>query len=175
MNIEEGIRRVYSGPTHIVILGAGASIASAKRNPEPDGKSLPSMDSLVEDVGLGDLVQGIPAVVKSCNFEDLYSGLYEVDDNSLTVREIERRVSSYFRSIKLPPGPTLYDYLVLSLRPKDLIATFNWDPFLYDACRRNHTKASLPRVAYLHGNVRIGYCLQDRRKGLDGVTSRQVV
>jgi hypothetical protein len=70
--------------------------------------------------------------------------------------------------LKPPPYPAIYDYLVLSLREKDLIATFNWDPFLYYACWRHHKVANLPRVAYLHGSVAVGYCLQDYRKGLIG-------
>ena len=36
----------------------------------------------------------------------------------------------YFSSLALPEHPSIYDYLVLGLRPKDVIATFNWDPFL---------------------------------------------
>ena len=68
----------------------------------------------------------------------------------------------------MPDKPTLYDHLVLSLREKDLIATFNWDPFLFDACWRNHAFAPLPHVVYLHGSVRVGYCAEDRRKGLVG-------
>jgi cyclic nucleotide-binding protein len=32
--------------------------------------------------------------------------------------------------VRHPELLTLYDHLVLSLRPKDVIATFNWDPFL---------------------------------------------
>ena len=47
------------------------------------------------------------------------------------MREIETRVDEYFADLELPGHPTIYDRLVLSLREKDLIATFNWDPFLY--------------------------------------------
>jgi hypothetical protein len=46
----------------------------------------------------------------------------------------------------------------LSLREKDVIATFNWDPLLFAACARNHTRTKLPYIIYLHGNVAIGYC-----------------
>ena len=131
------------------------------------------MDNLVETVGLDDIVQTLPKGMKSRNFEDVYSRLYEINPDSQTIREIESRVLGYFRRMELPSQPTLYDYLVLSLRPKDLIATFNWDPFLYDACTRNHTKTRLPCVVYLHGNVRVGYCLQDMRKGLAGANCSQ--
>jgi hypothetical protein len=165
---ENALRPVYSGPPHLVILGAGASIASSLKNPEPNGKKLPSMLDFIEVIGLGDIVQTLPYDFDSENFEEVYSKLCEIDPESDNIKEIERRVSEYFTSMTLPPEPTLYDYLVMSLRPKDVIATFNWDPFLYDACRRNHTKTRLPRVVYLHGNVRIGHCMRDRRIGLIG-------
>jgi hypothetical protein len=54
---------------------------------------------------------------------------------------------------KLPNEPTIYDHLVLSLRPKDLIATFNWDPFLYQAFVRNGHVGDMPYLAFLHGTM----------------------
>ncbi|MFO3150431.1 hypothetical protein SCR18_15830, partial [Legionella pneumophila serogroup 1] len=53
---------------------------------------------------------------------------------------------------------TIYDQLLLSLREKDAIFTFNWDPFLFDAYKRNSDIVSLPQIFFLHGNVRIGAC-----------------
>ena len=84
------------------------------------------------------------------------------------IKIIEKKTSKYFSRMKLPSEPTIYDHLVLSLRKKDLIATFNWDPFLYYACLRNHKHADLPHVVYLHGNVAVGYCLDHRTKGMVG-------
>ena len=55
MTKEEGIVQVFGGGGHVVILGAGASIASTLRNPERYGKLLPSMDNFIELVGLSDL------------------------------------------------------------------------------------------------------------------------
>lgn len=167
MNIEEGIRRVYPGP-HLVVLGAGASIASTCRNPEVGGKQLPSMDNFVQVVGIADLIEAMSEKIGSKNFELIYSRLHEADPNSNILRQMEERIEAYFSSLRLPPTPTIYDYLVLSLRRKDLIATFNWDPFLYDACRRHHLFTKLPRVVYLHGNVRIGYCAKHNINGLNG-------
>ena len=65
----------------------------------------------------------------------------------------------------LPSESTLYDRLILSLRENDLIATFNWDPFLPLAYARNAHITRLPRLAFLHGNVKIGACLKDRVTG----------
>ena len=89
-------------------------------------------------------------------------------EKSLANRIFVETNYKYFSRMKLPPKPTLYDHLVLSLRSKDLIATFNWDPFLYYACLRNHKHATLPHTAYLHGNVAIGYCLEHKNKGMIG-------
>ncbi len=60
MTIEEGINQVFDGGGHVVILGAGASIASTLRNPEKTGKSLPSMDNFSKVVGLEDLIRMSP-------------------------------------------------------------------------------------------------------------------
>jgi hypothetical protein len=72
--------------------------------------------------------------------------------------ELERLVREYFSSLLLPVDPTAYDYLMLSLREKDVIASFNWDPLLVHAYRRNVDFAPLPRLLFLHGNVATGYC-----------------
>ncbi len=72
-------------------------------------------------------------------------------------------ISLHYRFHKTP---TLYDHLILSLRDKDVIATFNWDPFLIQAYRRNHkTVKSLPKIVFLHGNVLSGYCRRDNIHG----------
>lgn len=163
------------GGRHVVILGAGASIAATRRNPIPGGKNLPSMDNFIQVVGLEDLVEKIPGHLRASNFEKLYSNLYNHDPNSAEIKEIEKRVQEYFNDMKLPDEPTIYDYLVLSLRPKDLIATFNWDPFLYQAWVRNSEKAPMPNIAFLHGNVAIGYSKTMQRSGPAGYHHKQTL
>lgn len=46
--------------------------------------------------------------------------------------------------IQIPERPTIYDQLLLNLRPKDLIATFNWDPLISQAYKRNKDEFDLP-------------------------------
>jgi len=173
MTREEGIKQVYGGGGHVVILGAGASIASTIRNAELHGKRLPSMDNFTEIVGLEDLIEAVPAELRDNNFERLYGNLHKVDANSEILKEIETRIQKYFGDMRLPVEPTIYDYMVLALRGKDLIATFNWDPFLYQAWVRNgkFTK-DLPRLSFLHGNVAIGYSVEDKRCGPVGYQMR---
>ena len=173
MTIEEGINQVYGGGGHVVILGAGASIASTIRNPEKSKKQLPSMDNLIEVVGLNDLIQYIPEELFDKNFETLYSNLHSDDSNSKIIKEIELRINCYFRNMALPDQPTIYDYMVLSLRNKDLIATFNWDPFLFQAWNRNKKYVdNLPNLCFLHGNVAIGYSSEDKERGPVGMKAR---
>lgn len=141
----------------MVILGAGASIASSLLNPLPDGKRLPSMDNFIDVVGLRDIVDALPDHLKDTNFEGLYSKLHEDNPESDQIKEVEKRVREYFESMTLPDEPTLYDLLVMSLRSKDLIATFNWDPFLFQALVRNMDRGDIPYVVFLHGNTAVGY------------------
>lgn len=169
---EDRIKTVYNGGNHVVILGAGASIASTYRNAELTGKRLPSMDNFVEVVGLGDIIKELPKEFQLKNFETLYSKLHEHDSTSHEIRLIESCVREYFAEMKLPDVPTIYDYLVLSLRAKDLIATFNWDPFLYQAWSRNRHVGELPHLSFLHGNVAIGYSMEDKRCGPAGMWAK---
>lgn len=142
---------------HVVILGSGATRA-AFPNGEGSGKRLPIMNDLSDIVGLDDILirAGIPP---TANIEDAYSSLKQQPELSAFAAELEAKIHAYFESLQLPPEPTLYDYLVLSLRPKDVIATFNWDPLLAQACMRNVRFVQPPRVLFLHGNVAMALCL----------------
>jgi hypothetical protein len=153
---------------HIVIVGAGASIA-AFPNGDANGKKLPDMDNLIEMLGLEQVLKrgGVKNIHR--NFEDVYSELYQNDPKSPFLKEIEDIVFAYFASLQLPEFPTLYDHLLISLRPKDIVATFNWDPFLFDAWMRNKDKVPLPEIVHLHGNVRVAYCPEHPTYGAHGM------
>ena len=173
MTKEEGINQVYGGGGHVVVLGAGASIASTMRNSEKSGKKLPAMNNFVEVIGLQDIIEKIPQELKSDNFETLYANLHKANPGGDEIREIEKRIKDYFGDMVLPDEPTIYDYLVLSLRSKDIIATFNWDPFLYQAWIRNLKFTNdLPYLSFLHGNVAIGYSAEEKRCGPAGMYSK---
>src|SRR5690606_16133619 len=164
--VEKQIKTVHKGLRHIVILGAGASIASVIDNPEKNKKILPSMENLVEVLGLGSLLESIMKKIKSKNFESVFSYLFETDPNSDVLKKIEKVIYNYFYQISLSDSPTIYYYLVLSLRKKDLIASFNWDPFLWQAYIRNMSfTTNLPTIAFLHGNVAVGISEDDKTFG----------
>ena len=151
---------------HVVILGAGASIASNIHNGERFGKELPSMLNLVEIVGLEEILEKYKITYVGENFESLYSKLAIEPEHNDLVSELEVKIREYFESMDLPFTPTIYDYLILSLRKKDFIATFNWDPFLMQAYARcSRYTHELPQIAFLHGNVESGVCMKDYTVG----------
>jgi hypothetical protein len=167
--IEGSLMNGLMGRPHLVILGAGASKA-AFPDGDRNGLPLPVMNDLIPKLGLDEKLEEHGIDYKDANFEAIYSKLHERLSHSELVKTINERVRKYFASLQLPDEPTLYDHLVLSLRPKDVIATFNWDPFLFDACERNCNRTELPYTIYLHGNVRVGYCLDDMVRGRVGRT-----
>lgn len=165
--IEEEIADVKFGRPHVVILGAGASLAAFPYY-EGSGRKLPLMANFVETLGLDAVLDVAGIDYKGKNFEEIYSRLTDKPEYAELRQTIEDTTYKYFSSLRLPREATMYDHLVLSLREKDVIATFNWDPFLYAACAKNHKQAHLPHCLYLHGNVAIGYCMNHKTKGLVG-------
>ena len=141
---------------HVVLLGAGASRAAIP-NGDRFSKPIPLMDDLVEILDLRPVFDQV-GPIENDNFESVYSKLAADPRYEEITGEIERRVADYFSSLELPEEATIYDKLLLSLRPGDAVFTFNWDPFLFDAYARNFGEVELPEIFFLHGNVRIGRC-----------------
>lgn len=148
---------------HVFIVGAGASRAACP-NGDANGRWLPIMADLIDLVGLKPLLAQHGIESQERDFETVYDGVVQSGNTELA-GELERRVHQYFSQLVLPETATAYDYLLLSLRPKDLVATFNWDPLLAQAFRRHEGKIALPQLAFLHGNVAYGYCAEHCRCG----------
>ena len=162
------LNEAFPGGGHVVILGAGASIASTIRNPERWNRKLPSMNDLPNVIFMNDLLYRLPEELKCDNFEQLYTNIYNWNPNSEILARMNDRIFEYFKSLCLPDEPTIYDYLVMSLRPKDVIATFNWDPFLYQAWCRNYNHGANPHLCFLHGSVNVGFDKEHNILGLAG-------
>ena len=162
--IEEVRKDVSLEIPHLVILGAGAS-NQAFPSGDAHGRRLPTMPQIVETLALDSLLSSGPVPYKGRNFEDVYSDLANRADCAGLVQRLDDMVRQYFSDLELPNEPTLYDYLLLSLRPKDGIATFNWDPLLFMSALRLAPRVDLPYLVFLHGNVAVGYCDQHRQKG----------
>ncbi|BCM25018.1 hypothetical protein ZMTM_12770 [Methyloradius palustris] len=123
------------------------------------------MRNLVEIVGLGELLAAHGVHDGYEDFESLYDRLASENVKPELLRTLEHQLHAYFAGMQLPEEVTLYDLLLLSLREKDVIATFNWDPFLAQAFRRNRSIRRLPKILFLHGNVEVGACPEHRRSG----------
>lgn len=151
------MRKNVSHAPHVVILGAGASLAAFPKG-DKNGIKLPLMNSLANAINLQEILpaQYLPLLN---NFEHLYSTLSKDPAATKAKRVIEDKVYQYFYDLEIPDTPTLYDYLILSLREKDIIATFNWDPLLLKCLRRHENVKRLPKVVFLHGNVAVGLCM----------------
>jgi hypothetical protein len=163
-------KRINYSP-HVVILGAGASKAAFRRG-DASGKQVPVMAELAHCLELEPSLAAV-GFPDGSNFESIYDELASTNCSPALKLEIEYRVRSYFESLALPETPTLYDYLLVSLREDDLIATYNWDPFLALAFKRNRLVRNLPQLAFLHGNVEIAFCVKDQVKGFRGDICRK--
>ncbi|MDD7404040.1 MAG: hypothetical protein SO170_06150 [Butyribacter sp.] len=150
---------------HTVILGAGATMAPIP-NGDKNGKKSSVMQGMIHKLGLEELMQGVTLETTSDNIEDIYSEIYGKPEYEGVVRELEKKLYDYFDSLELPDSPTIYDFLLLSLTSKDVVATFNWDPLLVQAyVRCFRITENLPKILCLHGNVAIGYCETHREFG----------
>jgi hypothetical protein len=163
--VEQEQNEVSVGRSHLVILGAGASRA-AFPNGDKNGKKLPLMADFAEILQLHPLLTKW-GVDPNRNFEDVFSELYAVGEHD-KINILQQHVEDYFGALQIGDQPTIYDHLLLSLRKKDFVATFNWDPLLLQAYRRCGTRLGLPRLIFLHGNVAAGFCARDRVAGNAG-------
>ena len=151
---------IYRKCPHVVILGAGASVAAIP-NGDKFGRKISVMDGFIDNLGMRDLLKGIK--FKSENLEDIYSELSEHPEYDDIRQELEWKIRSYFQQYRLPDEPTIYDLLLLSLKEKDVVATFNWDPLLLHAAQRvSQITPKLPQLIFLHGNVAVNFCEKDK-------------
>jgi hypothetical protein len=152
---------------HVVILGAGASKATCPYA-DKNGYKIPLMNDLVNTLHLESLLEEYHLLEFRNDFEALYSKISEDGNLEHLKGHLNQAIYDYFSKLELPEEPTLYDYLILSLKEKDIIATFNWDPFLLQAYMRNRKVGNLPKLAFLHGNVFLGACFEDKVLGYMG-------
>lgn len=158
---------------HVVILGAGARCAAIP-NGDKNGRKISSMSGFIEKLGLDRIISKVNLQTDSNNLEDIYMELDEKsksDPNFKNVKkELEEVIREYMSGFVLPNNSTVYDYLVMSLTSKDLIATFNWDPlWVQSFCRVQKYTTNTLRIAFLHGNVAIRYCQKDNTMGCVGM------
>ncbi|MBD5157185.1 MAG: hypothetical protein HDT13_06095 [Butyrivibrio sp.] len=149
---------------HVVIIGAGASIAACKI--DKNGKEVPILKNIHNVLGLTyEIEQYDFSDEQMADFEKLFSDIYGKKEYVDLQAKLEHEVCDYFSKLVIPDTPTLYDYLILSLTEKDAIISFNWDPFLIQAYRRNIIVGNLPELIFPHGNSGVGLCYDCKLKG----------
>lgn len=158
--------RLMKNRPHVVILGAGATVAAISKG-DKNGRKSSVMNGFIESLGMTEVIRGAKLNTCSNNLEDIYSELHSRTDCEPIRVELDARIRAYFSELELPDAPNIYDFLLLALRRKDLVATFNWDPLLLQAYQRacKITK-DLPDLAFLHGNVLVGYCRNHKQGGI---------
>jgi hypothetical protein len=163
--LDEYERIVKSRP-HVIILGAGATMAAIP-NGDKNGKRSSVMNGFIESLGMTEILNEVRLETNSKNLEDIYSELHGRSECDAIREELDRRIRVHFSGLELPDEPNIYDLLLLALRKKDLVATFNWDPLLLQAYQRaSKITNELPDLAFLHGNVLVGYCRRHKCGGI---------
>lgn len=166
-------QRLMKNRPHVVILGAGATMAAIP-NGDKNGKKSSVMNGFIEALGMMELLREVKLRTSSNNLEDIYSELHGRPDCDSVREELDGRIRSYFSELELPSQPNIYDLLLLGLRKKDLVATFNWDPLLLQAYQRaSKLTKNLPDLAFLHGNVLVGYCRNHKCGGILSARCRE--
>ena len=158
--------RLMKNRPHVVILGAGATMAAIP-NGDKNGRKSSVMNGFIESLGMTETLKEVKLQTSSNNLEDIYSELHSRPECDAIREELDRRIREYFSELELPDEPNIYDLLLLALRKKDLVATFNWDPLLLQAYQRAcRITTDLPDLALLHGNVLVGYCRKHKCGGI---------
>jgi hypothetical protein len=170
-SVADEIAEVSMTRPHVVLVGAGASRAACP-NGDRHGRFLPVMKDFYQVPRIGSMLKAA-GFDPHANFEMIYSQIATDRSRADLCRELEDTVFEYFSSLELPTAATVYDHLIVSLRPKDVIATFNWDPFLIQAARRQPYVGEMPRLLFLHGNVAHGFCARDHVSGIRGARCSQ--
>lgn len=110
------------------------------------------MKGFIENMGLTDLLSSVDFKTDSDNLEEIFSELKNRPECNDIVTELENRIISNFAEFIIPDEPTIYDYLLLSLRSKDYIFSFNWDDLIIQAYQRAwKITHDLPQLVFLHG------------------------
>jgi hypothetical protein len=102
---------------HVVILGAGASVA-ALQNGDRHGSKLPLMSDLPKVIGLEHIMAMYGIKYAGENFESLYDKLVSSGKHLALIETIKVIIENYFTNMELPEEATIYDYLILSLRKR---------------------------------------------------------
>lgn len=168
MTVEDEVNCDLRARSHFVLLGAGASRAAFPRG-DKHGRAIPLLREVADEL---DLASDFPDDLKPLARDDFEAAYSELSDRGEDTTTVDDKVRDFFASLEIPNEPNIYDALQLSLRRKDCIFTFNWDPLIVQSRQRllHHGVSDdrLPRLHFLHGNTVVGSCDRHARMGLIG-------
>lgn len=159
---------------HLVILGAGASKAACPKG-DANGRLVPLQREIPR-------IPKVAALLKAAGecgngeFEQTFDRLVRRNEHPQIVDDLKQVIRDYFARLQLPERVTEYDLLVMCLRGKDVIVSFNWDPLLIQALSRNAhllfdrfrdqelVHELMPQSFYPHGCAVMGFCNRCMRK-----------
>ncbi len=151
---------------HVVILDAGASVSAISCDDE-NPINTPLLNGFLKKIWLSDSISDIGLKTANNTLEDIYTQLAARNEYAEIRNELDETIRKYFASFTIPDKVTTYDLLILSLRKKDLLATFDWDPLLLQAHQRvSKITDDIPDLAFLHGNVVAECCPNHKYGGL---------
>lgn len=146
------------GLKHLVILGAGSTIATIP-NGDKNGEKAYTLSNLLQDPAFASFVKVAQQKgYRTDDVENLCKRLYQ-EDREL-YNEFEALVRAKYARLELPEDFTILDRLVLSLKADDAIVSFNWDDLIIQAYQRMSIfvpDKQLPILAFPHGNAQAVY------------------
>lgn len=89
--IEELYRNYILSRPHVVILGAGATIAAIP-NGDKFGKRCSVMQGFIDNLGLRSILREVELETKSDNLEEIFTELKSKPNCSRIVRELENKI-----------------------------------------------------------------------------------
>lgn len=143
------------GYKHLVILGAGSTIATI---PEGDKNGMKSftLDNLLTDPYFSSFVTKLNPKYNRLNVEQLCERLNK--ENIHLYNELVSLIRTKYAKLELPDNFTILERLIMSLKADDAIVSFNWDDLLIQAYQRvNIPEEKLPHLCFPHGNAQAGF------------------
>ena len=111
---EKELFEIENTRPHVVILGAGATIATIPSG-DKNGRHCSVMHGFIKRLNLDAILNNVKLYTQSENIEDIYSELYERGEECKKTREqLEDAIYDYFSKLQLPDEITIYDKNLVS-------------------------------------------------------------
>ena len=98
MNRYDAFEKSYKERPHVVIIGAGASVAAIP-NGDKNGLKTSVMDGFLKKLGMEETIKNLNLDTKSENLEDIYSELFEKDEYADIRNKLDEEIRKYFSKV----------------------------------------------------------------------------